>query len=504
MNLNIIPQPASVQYRGGGFYCTGLPKITGDSCFEPERAVFREQMKPVFPQEDPAARITLKQAPDRGERQERYTLTIAPEGITVEAGDNAGMYHGLQVLRQLFMTRDDGGGIPCAVIEDYPRFPWRGLMLDCSRHFFTVEFIKKLIDALSLHHLNTFHWHLSDDQGWRLPVSTYPLLTEIGSKRLDTRRRDAWYGGFYTTADITEIVAWAACRHVEVVPEIDLPGHTSSVLAAYPGLGCTGGPYRVEDRFGVFEDVLCAGNDGLWDLAAAVFDTLGALFPSQYVHIGGDEVKFTRWAECPKCQARMQEWGVREAAGLQARITEKLAGILAERGKIAIGWDEVIDRPEEAEKLPKELVVMSWRGRAGGNAAAKMGHPVIMTPNSDGCYFDYKLKDSPEEPGQPFPKPLSLLYALDPVSPGMSAGEAALVLGAQGNLWTEYIYASKIAEYMIFPRLCALAEVLWSPKANKNFADFTKRLTTHNRRLESLGILYSRVSEPRPPRLAVL
>jgi hexosaminidase len=493
MNLNIIPMPASVQYLDGSFYCKGLPKLSGDACFKSEMAVFRGQMSAVFSQEDSGARITLKQAPRKNEQYEQYTLTITPAGITIEAADGAGMYHGLQVIRQLFLLMDTEKGIPCAVIKDYPQFTWRGLMLDCSRNFFTVDFIKKLIDVISLHHINKFHWHLSDDQGWRLPVKKYPLLTEIGSKRLDARRRDAYYGGFYTIREIKEIVAWAAARHVEVVPEIDLPGHTSAALASYPGLGCTGGPYRVEDRFGVFDDgVLCAGNDELWDFAAAVFDTLAPLFPSKYVHIGGDEVSFKRWSECPKCRERMKEWKVKEASGLQARITNRLVTMLGERGKIAIGWDEVIDNKEEAKKLPKELVVMSWRGREGGNNAVKMNHHVIMTPNSDGCYFDYKQKDSPEEPGQPFPKSFSQLYALDPVSPEMTPKEAALVLGAQGNLWTEYIYASKIAEYMLFPRLCALAEALWTPKANKNFEDFKKRLTEHNRRLESLDLLYCR------------
>jgi hexosaminidase len=454
-------------------------------------AVFDGQMRSIFTREDPDAYITVKRTPGE-EKREYYTLTILPGGAVIEAADNAGAYRGLQVMRQLLMTMDREG-IPCAVIEDYPRFHWRGLMLDCSRHFFTVAFIKKLIDALSLHHINKFHWHLSDDQGWRLPVEKYPLLTEIGSKRRDSRFiRDVYYGGFYTAAEIAEISAWAAARHVEVVPEIDLPGHTSSVLAAYPGLGCTGGPYRVEDRFGVFDDVLCAGNEGIWDLAEAVFDTLASLFSSKYVHIGGDEVSFKRWAECPKCREKMKAWDVKEASGLQARITARFAAMLAERGKTAIGWDEVIDNEEEAQNLPRGLVIMSWRGRAGGDRAVKMGRPVIMTPNSEGCYFDYRQKDSPEEPGQPFSQSLSRLYDFNPVSEGMTREESALVLGAQGSLWTEYVYASKIAEYMIFPRISALAEALWTPQAHKNFESFTRRLTVHNRRLENLDILYCR------------
>jgi hexosaminidase len=488
-NLNIIPAPVSVRYTDGSFSCKGLPLINGDACFKLETAVFREQMKTVFSRKDSGVHITLKQLLCK--KKESYTLTIAPHSITIEAADGAGVYHGLQILRQLFMTMDSGG-IPCAVIEDYPQFPWRGLMLDCSRTFFTVEFIEKLIDTVSMHHINKFHWHLTDDQGWRLPVRKYPLLTEIGSKRFDTRRRDAYYGGFYQVNEIKEIVAWAAARHVEVVPEINLPGHTSAVLAAYPGLGCTGGPYCVEDRFGVFDDVLCAGNDGLWDLATAVFDVIVSLFPSKYVHIGGDEVSFKRWAECPKCRERMKEWNVKEVSGLQARITAKLATMLSECGKTAIAWDEVIDNEQEAKKLPDELVIMSWRGRAGGNSAVKMKHPVIMTPNSDGCYFDYRQKDSPEEPGQPFPKLFSQLYALNPTSPGMTEKEAAFVLGAQGNLWTEYVTSSKLAEYMIFPRVCALAEAVWTPPENKNFEDFTRRLSVHKRRLDDMDILYCR------------
>jgi hexosaminidase len=489
-NLTIIPLPASVKYTDGIFFCKGLPKITADSCFKPELAVFRGQMKAVFPKEDAGTRLTVTQALDKKEKAEWYKLTITPEDITIEAAEGAGIYHGLQTLRQLFMTQD-AGGIPCVVIEDAPQFPWRGFMLDCSRNFFTVEFVKKVIDAISMHHINKFHWHLTDDQGWRLPIEKYPLLIEIGSKRYDTRRR-GYYGGFYTTEDIKAIVAWAAERHVEVVPEVDLPGHTSSVLAAYPGLGCTGGPYKVEDRYGVFDEVLCAGNDGLWDLSAAVFDTLVDLFPSKYVHIGGDEVRYLRWSECPKCRAKMQEWGMTEAFAIQPKITTRLVAMLAERGKIAIGWDEVIDDKEAAKTLPQDLVVMSWRGRGGGDAAVKLGHRVIMTPNSEGCYLDYQQKDSPDEPGPFFNSPLSKLYALNPVSAGMSREDAALILGAQGNLWTEQIVSAKLAEYMAFPRICALAEALWTPCENKNFEDFQTRLTTHNQRLELLDLLYCR------------
>jgi hexosaminidase len=362
-------------------------------------------------------------------------------------------------------------------------------MLDCSRHFYQVGFIKKLLDALSLHHINRFHWHLTDDQGWRLPVEAYPLLTEIGAKRLEYRRQNQHYrGGFYTYEDIREVVAYAASRHIQVIPEVDFPGHASSILAAYPGLGCTGGPYRVEDRFGVFEDVLCAGNDGLFALAEAVFDTLAELFPAPWVHIGGDEVKVKRWNACPKCKKRLQETGLGEPQELQSWITVRLVQMLAARGKIALGWDEILE-DSASYPLPQDTVVMSWRGRSGGLRASRKGHRVIMTPNTEGCYFDYRQSSDSEEIGQYPVATVAQCYQMDPVSPEMSAAEAALVLGGQGNLWSELIYGGRIAEYMIFPRICALAESLWTPREAKDFADFTRRLVVHRRRLEALGFL---------------
>jgi hexosaminidase len=420
-----------------------------------------------------------------GRGGEYYRLSVGPELITVKAAAGSGIYHGLQTLRQLFLSAALHGGIPCLEIEDWPRFHWRGLMLDCSRYFYSIPFIKKLIDALSLHHINVFHWHLTDDQGWRIPIPAYPLLTEIGSRRFD-HRRGRYLGGFYSHEEIREVLRFAAARHIEVVPEIDLPGHAGSILAAYPGLGCTGGPYRVEDRFGIFEDVLCAGNDGIFDLAEAVFDTLGELFPSAYVHIGGDEVRFNRWNECPKCRERLRETGLSEGRELQSWITVRLAGMLKERGKIAVGWDEVLeDSPRYS--LPGNVAIMSWRGLKGGIEAVRRGRQVIMSPNTEGCYLDYKHSDDPEDPGQLGISRVSQLRALDPLA-GM--GEGSLVLGAQANLWSELIYAGKIAEYMIFPRICALAEALWT--GNNGSDDFYERLEEHRGRLEALGLLQYR------------
>jgi hexosaminidase len=384
--------------------------------------------------------------------------------------------------------------LPCSEINDYPHFSWRGFMLDCSRHFYSVSYIKNLLDVLSMHHISRFHWHLTDDQGWRLPVPEYPLLTEIGSKRLELHKQwVSYYGGFYTKDEIREIVEYAVTRHIEIIPEVDLPGHTSSVLASYPGLGCTGGPYRVEDRHGIMEDVLCAGNEKIFDLFEKVFDVLAELFPSRWVHIGGDEVMFNRWEECPKCRKKLEELGLEKTSELQSWITQKLVQMLARRGKISIGWDEILDDCEKF-KLPKETIVMSWRGKDGGIKASGLGHQVIMSSNRDGCYLDYKHLDTIDEPGQLFGGSASVYksYSMNPVTSEMNNEQASLVLGAQGNLWSELTHAAKIAEYMIFPRICAIAETVWTPKENKDFDDFSNRLKVHYERLDKLGVNHYR------------
>ena len=512
---SIIPKPLSIKYLPGFFQCPGLPQIAihGNGAFQREVEVFTWQLKQTWGEEVfthdgshvlrlQKAESPMTQKPNNAIESysaiESYRLEIATDGITLSAATVAGAYRGLQALRQLFLTGYNDGtlSIPCGVIEDRPRFPWRGFMLDCSRYFYSTKFIKKLLDALSIQHINIFHWHLSDDQGWRLPVSGYPLLTEIGSKRRDHRLSGEFTGGYYTEAEIRGIVSYAAERHIEVVPEIDLPGHASAILAAYPGLGCTGGPYRVEDRFGIFEDVLCAGNDGIFPLAEAVFDTLAELFPSRYVHIGGDEVLFNRWAECPKCQKRLTELGLNESAQLQSWITQRLTQMLQRRGKTAIGWDEVLENTEKFP-LPLDLIVQSWRGNEGGNRATALGHRVIMSPQTDGCYLDHKAIERDEEPGRLGTCTIAQGLTMDPVMPEMDEKAATLVLGGQGNLWAEVIYAGKIAEYMIFPRICAIAEALWSERKTaaqreSDLADFAKRLEVHQRRLDRLGLLQYR------------
>jgi hexosaminidase len=490
-SIILIPQPSSVITEKSALSLRNAPHISGSAVFSAEMALFREQMKATGLAPESGRSVSVSCVEKADLPQEGYEMSIRESGIELRASSGTGMHHAFQSLRQLLLSAKETGSvdIPCAEIADAPRFSWRGCMLDTSRHFYTTAFIKKLIDLASLHHLNVFHWHLTDDQGWRLPVDAWPGLTETGAWRID--RRTTWdnlkVGGFYSKEDIREIVAFAAERHVEVVPEVDLPGHASAILAAYPDLGCTGGPYRVEDRFGIFEDVLCAGNDRVFDLFADIFDTLKELFPSPYVHIGGDEVKFNRWEECPKCRKRMEELKLDRANELQSWITVRLANMLKERGKTAIGWDEVLEGTEKLG-LPQDLIVMSWRGQEGGIAASAKGHRVIMTPLTDGCYVNFKPLDNPEEPGHLEASTVAKSYRMDPVTPKMSEAQAKLVLGGQCNLWSEVIYASRIAEYMLFPRLSAISESLWSPKAARSLESFVTRLPELRKRLDALDV----------------
>jgi len=468
-HLSVIPRPAHIKYNEGFFCSDGIPSV-----------IKRERVPDNL-------RVT-----EDFQKEEAYRLIIEKDKITVEAQNAAGFHNGLETFRQLTLSEFKDGELtlPCVEITDYPRFSWRGFMLDCSRYFYSVPFIKKHIDILSLHHINRFHWHLTDDQGWRLPVEGYPLLTEIGSLRNDRRKKwEPASGGFYSEDEIKEIVQYAAQRFIEVIPEVDLPGHASAILASYPELGCTGGPYQVEDRFGIFDDVLCAGNDRIFDLAEKIFDALAKLFPSKWVHIGGDEVPRSRWQECPKCQEKLKALGLEKTVDLQSMITFKLTQMLLKRGKTVIGWDEILEDCDKF-KLPKDAIVMSWRGDEGGIKASALGYNVIMSPNTKGWYLDHKHIDTQEEPGQTYGGEASVFkaYATDPVPAQINEKDAGLVLGGQGNLWSELIYAGKIAEYMIYPRLCAIAESVWTPKENRDFDDFEKRLTAHRLRLDKLDV----------------
>jgi hexosaminidase len=440
------------------------------------------------------------------EGEEDYRLVLAPGLATIAARSARGAARGGATLWQLFLS--EGATPACCRVEDGPRFRWRGFMLDCARNFFPVETIERFLDLAALHKLNVFHWHLSDDQAWRLDLPSLPELARLGSRRLDRRYNvPIWKEGSYSAADVSRIVAFAAARGIEVVPEIETPGHALALLASHPELACLspageggeGRGFSPEDRYGVFEDILCAGNDEVFGLLQRVFAEIAALFPGPFVHVGGDEAPKARWKTCPRCAERLAALGLgRSGAGeasdhelelLQAWFMGRVAGILGGLGKRMIGWDEMLDA---GSGLPPEAAVMSWRGYAGGLAGARRGHEVVMCPQTKACYLDHKHLDRAEEPGQLGVCTVRDSWAFEPVPPGLTAEEAGLILGGQANLWSELLYFGRQAEYMAFPRLCALSEVFWSPKEGRAFPEFTRRLDTQLRRLSALGVNYYR------------
>ena len=372
--------------------------------------------------------------------------------------------------------------------------------LDVSRHFFSVDVIKKYIDYLAAYKFNTFHWHLTDDQGWRIEIKKYPLLTQIGSCRAQTlvgnygsnKYDSTKYCGYYTQNQIKEIVKYAADRYITIIPEIEMPGHGLAALASYPFLGCTKGPYKVMETWGVSDDVFCAGNDSTYQFIESVLDEVMQLFPSKYIHIGGDECTKLRWKTCPVCQERIKEEGLKNEVELQSYFVKRIEKYLDSKGRKLIGWDEIIEGG-----IATDATIMSWRGEDGGIAAAKLGHDVIMTPQSN-CYLDHsqsKYEDSITFGGY---TPIEKVYSYEPVPPSLTVEEAKYVLGAQGNVWTEYITNPSKVEYMIFPRICALSEVLWTPRNKRDWNDFEKRLPGIFERLVREKINYSKAwYEPR-------
>lgn len=452
----IMPLPLHIVDNEGAFRLHNGTTISFAPTFREVAELARDQLSCNFGGED----VLLKKVDTLP--REGYTLKVTKNQIVLAASQIEGAFHGCMTLRQMALANDNI--IPCCKIEDEPLYSWRGFMLDCSRHFFSPAFIKKLIDAAALHHLNRFHWHLTDDQGWRFPVDGYPNLEAIGSKRTELQYDgETTYGGFYQEDEIKDIVAYASQRQVLVIPEIETPGHASALLASYPHLGCTGGPYAVQDRWGIFEEVMCAGNDEVLQFLEAAISTLARLFPGPYIHIGGDECPHKRWEQCPKCQKRMQTNNLHSENELQAWMTTQVANIVEKQGKRPIGWDEVLEGSETCG-LPASLIVMSWRGTEGGRKASQLGHQIIMSPNTAGCYFDYKHLDSIEEPGNLGVTTLKDTSLFDPCPEDLDEASKEMVLGGQGNLWTEKIVWSKHAEYMLFPRLSILAERVWNPQ----------------------------------------
>jgi hexosaminidase len=428
---------------------------------------------------------------------EGYLLKVSEKSIVIIASKANGLFYGMQTLKQMLPVeaKNDNLEIPVTDIKDQPRFTWRGNMLDVGRHFFPVSFIKKYIDILAMYKINTFHWHLTEDQGWRIEIKKYPLLTEISHWRDETTLGHysskqgldgIGYGGSYTQDQAREIVRYAAERYITVVPEIEMPGHSSAALAAYPNLGCTGGPYIVQQTWGVHKDVYCAGKEETFDFLKNVIDEILDIFPSEFIHVGGDECPKDAWKLCDACQNRIKENGLKDEHELQSWFISRMDKYIASKGRRLIGWDEILEGG-----LAPGATVMSWRGVKGGIEAAKQKHDVVMSPNSH-MYIDYyQSRDKENEPlaiGGFLP--VERVYEYEPVPDELTPEEAKYILGVQTNLWTEYVATTKKAEYMLLPRLQAQAEVGWTNKELKNFEDFEKRLETDYLRLEKLGINY--------------
>ncbi|WP_430972779.1 family 20 glycosylhydrolase [Sunxiuqinia rutila] len=428
---------------------------------------------------------------EAGSSDESYQLSVTAAGATIKAASERGAFYGLMSMLQLLPAEiestqavaDVSWTMPCVEIDDAPRFVWRGMHLDVCRHFVSVDFIKKQLDVMALFKMNTFHWHLTEDQGWRIEIKKYPKLTELGSKR--TEGDGSVYGGYYTQEEIKEVVAYAAERFINVVPEIELPGHSLAALVGYPELSCTGGPFEVRTVWGVEPDVYCAGKEETFHFLEDIIDEVVPLFPYEYFHIGGDESPKDRWKVCRDCQRRIRKEGLKDEHELQSYFVQRIEKVLLAHDRKMIGWDEILEGG-----LAPSATVMSWRGEAGGIEAANQGHDVVMTPGN-WVYLDHYQGDSKVEPvaigGY---TTMEESYSYDPVPAELKGEKAKHVLGTQGNVWSEYMYTPELFEYRIYPRIIALAEVGWTQKENKDYADFVKRMDPQFVRLDLHNINY--------------
>lgn len=427
---------------------------------------------------------------------EAYTIVVDKKGITIAGSTPRGVFYGVQTLRKSLPVGNATRILmPAVEIKDCPRFGHRGMMLDCSRHFFPLSFVKRYIDLLALHNMNVFHWHLSDDQGWRIEIKKYPLLTTIGSKRtgtvigFNTMLDDSIaYGGFYTQDEAREIVEYARQRYITVVPEIDMPGHMVAALTAYPDLGCTGGPYQVGYRWGIYNDVLCLGNEKVYEFCEEVLDEIMQIFPSKLIHIGGDESPTVRWTNCPKCQKVATEHNLKPET-IQGYFTSRIEKFVNSRGRSIIGWDEIL-----AGNIDQSATIMSWRNTEYGRKAAEAGHDVIMSPTSH-CYFDYNQADEKNAKYEPTLcggyLPVEKVYSFEPYAEGISDEAKKHILGVQANLWTEYIQYPNQAEYQVLPRMAALCEVQWTA-GKKDYKAFVERLTRLLNLYDAYNLNYAR------------
>ncbi|HRN71750.1 MAG TPA: family 20 glycosylhydrolase [Ginsengibacter sp.] len=509
--ISIIPQPVSLNLQQGSFTIDKNTTITFNAT-QTELATAAHylvgQIKNISGTtlrlnhaSSKTIRLKLQQTAEIGE--EGYLLHITPSDITITANSRKGIVYGMQTLFQLLPAIRTNAAleVPCVTIKDYPRFQWRGMHLDVSRHFFGPEFVKKYIDFLAAYKFNTFHWHLTDDQGWRIEIKKYPNLTKTGAWRVDenylvwgTRPQakegeKATYGGYYTQEQVKDIVRYASERNITIVPEIEMPGHSAAAIASYPFLSCeqqhqlpmTGGNYKnISSNY-------CPGNDSAFTFLQNVLTEVIGLFPSKFIHLGGDEVDKASWKNCPKCQKRMKEEGLKDEEELQSYFMKRMERFVSSKKRRMIGWDEILEGG-----LAPGATVMSWRGEQGGIAAAKMGHDVVMTPGTP-LYFDHYQGDPATEPlaigGF---NSLKLVYSYDPIPAVLSEKEATHILGAQANLWAEFISAAAHVEYMVLPRMLALSEVVWSPKKDRNWNSFNERLQKHFEVFDQKGLNYSK------------
>lgn len=511
----VVPAPDKISYnpKGGDFTLSASTVIsytTGNADMERNAAFLAQYVKDMTKLElgkqaakgKAKAGISLVLNAKAKLAPEAYEIVADKRGVTVTGKTAAGVFYGVQALRKALPILKDADNVllPAATIEAAPRFAYRGMMLDCSRHFFPAKFVKEYIDLLALHNMNRFHWHLSDDQGWRFEVPGYPRLTEVGSKRAQTvlghnseLEDGVPYGGYYTDDEIRDIVKYAAERYITIVPEVDMPGHMTAALAAYPELGCTGGPYKTGEFWGVYKDILCAGNEKVYTFIEKTLDHICELFPGEYIHIGGDESPRVRWEKCPKCQALIAKEGLKDSDGftkearLQGYFAKRVQRYLEKKNRKIIGWDELLECDVDTT-----ATIMSWRGAEPGAKGAKLGHDVIMTPNS-ALYFDhYQSKETGSEPPAigGF-SDVANVYNMEPVPAELASSVKTHIKGVQANVWTEYIPYTNQVEYMVLPRMAALSEVQWLQPSEKNFEAFKKRVDGLRHIYELYGYNYA-------------
>jgi hexosaminidase len=497
---NIIPKPFSQKIEQGIFVLDEKTNfIFADEISEVANyfeSYLKETYNIKFSNHKSTNKIIFK-IDESMNNEEGYHLKVAENQILISSKNSKGAFYAVQSLLQLLpvKTNTKSIAIQCLEIKDAPRFSYRGMHLDVARHFFSVAFIKKYINLMAMLKMNTFHWHLTEDQGWRVEIKKYPKLQEISAFRNETlighyseqphQFDGKKYGGFYTQEEIKDIVQYATERQVTIIPEIEMPGHSQAALAAYPELGCTGNKIEVATKWGVFEDIYCP-KETTFQFLEDVIDEVVELFPGKYIHIGGDEAPKTRWKSCAHCQQLIKKKGLKDEHGLQSYFISRMEKYINQKGKQIIGWDEILEGG-----LAPNATVMSWRGTHGAIEATKQQHNVILTPNSH-CYFDHYQSDNENEPlaiGGFLP--LEKVYRFNPIPEELTKEEAKYVLGAQGNVWTEYIPTSDKVEYMAFPRAIALAEVVWSSSENKNYEDFINRLEHFNKRLDVMNVNYA-------------